>query len=229
MSLDGITRTEDALPWLASATDRNVAAFSVRLHGDAVLTCSGELDPATKPALRRSLRRVVRLAPDRVVVDLSRVSFFDAGTVGELVRARSASRAAGGDLVVRGPSPFGHRVLSIIGLADIVVTELAGEAAPGDDSGTLAGRFAAAHRSSMVLDEAKGLVAEHFDLGIDEAAVVLRAFSIAQHQPVLTTAVALMNRTTTVGRLGLPRPADPVAAYHGTSASASDRAAPRSI
>ncbi len=87
-----------------SAPDREQPGFTTHWEGDAVLTCVRGLDPIANPALRRSLNRVLRLAPDRVVVDLSQVSFFDAGAIGELVWARTKSRAAGGDLVVRGPS-----------------------------------------------------------------------------------------------------------------------------
>lgn len=96
------------------------AAFSVRLEGDTVLVCSGELDLAAAPALRRSLERVLRLAPARVVVDLRQVSFFDASAISELVRARNSCRAASGDLVVRSASPSGRRVLGIVGLTDLV-------------------------------------------------------------------------------------------------------------
>jgi anti-anti-sigma factor len=99
----------------------------VRWEGDLVLTCAGELDLATKSVLHRSLRRALDLAPARIIVDLSRVSFFDAGVIGELVRARRRSRAAGGDLVVRAPSRFGRQVLGSVGLADLVL----GDARPG--------------------------------------------------------------------------------------------------
>jgi diguanylate cyclase (GGDEF)-like protein len=75
----------------------------------------------------------------------------------------------------------------------------------------LADRFAAANRSRVVIDEAKGLIAEHFDVGIDEASIMLRAFSTAQHQPVLTTAVALVGRTVAAARLRPYRPGQPAA------------------
>jgi anti-anti-sigma factor len=115
------------------------------LAGDAVLECVGELDLATNSVLRRPLDRVLRLVPDRVVLDLSRVSFFDAGTISELVRARTTSRAAGGDLVLRAPSLLGRRVLSSVGLADLITADPVEAAATGE-----APRDLGAHHDALV-------------------------------------------------------------------------------
>ena len=264
----------------AGSRDRGHVTFASHLEGDAVLACSGELDPATTPALRRSLRRVLRLAPDRIVIDLSRVSFFDAGAIGEFVRARNTSRAAGSDLVVRAPTSFGRRVLRIVGLTDLIAKDPGRDTAPWNASAAvgvhgavlgsegeegrradleqatsghqpgvgaagrrqrvdasvaparelaeptveLAGRFAAANRSSVVIDEAKGLIAERFDIGIDEAALLLRAFSIAQHQPMHTAAAALMNRPIAGTRVAPNRPAQRAAVGGDTEQGARGRA-----
>lgn len=279
MSTEAITRTGNLTSKRSSVPDRDQPGFTARLAGDAVLACVGQLDPATNPALRRSLKRVLRLAPDRVVVDLSRVSFFDAGAIGELVRARKTSRAAGGDLVVRAPSPFGRRVLGIVGLTNLIAKEPRGETKTSDAPAIvgayvaevvdayvaelvaaahlledrarvrgnldqvgaslpptralaeptveLTGRFTDANRSSIVIDEAKGLIAEHFDISIDEATTRLRAFSTAQHQTMHTAAVALMDRTIAVARLAPHRPGQPAAAGGDTEQGALDRAPSR--
>lgn len=190
--------------------DRGQSVFAIRLEGDAVLACRGELDALTIPVLRSSLNRLMRLAPDRVVVDLSEVSFFSAGAIGELVRARNISRAAGGDLVVRAPSPFGRRLLGIVGLTNLIATDSTPANAPAPAVSAesqaerpveLAGRLTAGNLSSVVIDEAKGLIAEHFHLGISEASIMLRSFAAAQQQPMPDVAVALMNRTIDVSRL----------------------------
>lgn len=124
-------------PTSEPTNDVHPAEFTSRLEGDAVLRCSGELDSATTPALRRSLERVVRLAPDRIVVDLSRVSFFGAGAIGEFVRARNACRATRADLVVRGPSPFGRRVLDGVGLTNLIADEPQRATDPNTTSSTV--------------------------------------------------------------------------------------------
>lgn len=104
--------------------------YAARLGGDAVLMISGELDLVTRLRLRWSIREVLRLAPDRLVVDLAGVTFIDASALGELVAARAASRSAGGDLAIRSPSAPVRRVLDIVELADLVDHPVAdGEAA----------------------------------------------------------------------------------------------------
>ncbi len=219
MSIEGIVEAEPLTAELLGSQGHDTATFEAHLQGDAVLVCSGDLDRLSNPAFRRSLRRLARLAPDRSVVDLSRVPFFDASAIGELARARNSSRAAGGDLVVRAPSAIGRRLLGIVGMANLIddgpgrdSTSVDGSAGSVRDAelaastAELADRFTAANESGVVIDEAKGLIAEHFDVGIDEASVMLRAFSIAQQQPVLDAAVALMDRTVAVVRLAPLRP-----------------------
>lgn len=223
MSIRGIVEPGVPTSEPAGSHQHDQGSFAAHLQGDAVLMCSGELDPSTNSALRRSLRRVVRLAPDRVVIDLSRVSFFDGGAIGEFVRARNSSRAAGGDLVVRAPSPFGRRVLGLVGLTNLIDEEPGpgeGDASSAavhraetiEPTAVLAGRFAAASRSHVVIDEAMGLIAEHFDVGIEEASVMLRTFSIAEQQSVLAAAAALIDRSIAVARLAPLRPGRPPAA-----------------
>lgn len=359
------TKTIVAPDVVIASTSSDRAVFAAHLEGDAVLSCSGELDPATNPAFRRSLRHLVGLAPDRVVVDLRGVSFFDAGAIGELLRARNASRAGGGDLVVRAPTPFGRRVLGLVGLTDLIAEEPRRDTAPGrapldlgasgpelvaawtsacatarygaaplgwdptaaaaaitalgDDpravdrfaaalasaalrreelspaaavmqlwalrdvlstsveanlrrvdleaalagvastalteldhdrarhrssrgrtdgslpppralvepTVALAGRIAAASRSSAVIDEAKGLLAEHLGIDIDEAADVLRVLAAEQDQSVLAAAVALVDRTIAVATSVSVRPGRPTAADGDTGWGASGRATSR--
>lgn len=137
---DATTHPQALTSESSPARNRSQPGFAARLEGDAVLECVGELDLATNSVLRRSLNRVLRLVPDRVVLDLSRVSFFDAGAIGELVRARTTSRAAGGDLVVRAPSLLGRRMLSSVGLIDLIAVDPGQTAATIEASGDLGAR-----------------------------------------------------------------------------------------
>jgi diguanylate cyclase (GGDEF)-like protein len=65
----------------------------------------------------------------------------------------------------------------------------------------LADRFAAGNRSNVVVDEAKGLIAEHFGTDISESSTMLTAFAAAEGQSIQAVADALMARTTDVARL----------------------------
>jgi hypothetical protein len=80
-----------------------------------------------------------------------------------------------------------------------------------DPTPDLARRFTAGNRSTVVIDEARGFIAEHFDVGIDEASIMLRAIAIAQQQPVVAVAVALMDRSIDVAQLAPLRPGPPAA------------------
>lgn len=93
--------------------------FSCRWEGAVVLRCRGELDMDSRLALRCALDQVPQSIA--VVVDLSDVGFLDCGAVGVFERARNARRAEGGDLHVREPSAHTRRVLSIVGLNDLVL------------------------------------------------------------------------------------------------------------
>lgn len=114
-----------------SPVGRERAPFAAHLGGDAVLVCSGELDLMTKEQMEQSILGVLRLAPERLVVDLSGVTFLDASAVRELLRTRDVCRTAGCDLVVRSPSELVRRVLDIVGLTDLVETQAASDAKSG--------------------------------------------------------------------------------------------------
>jgi anti-anti-sigma factor len=126
MSATGVPRAQPAGPLSLGAETQGGARCVVEVTGDAVVVCTGELDVATRPGLRRALQRAQRLLPDRVVVDLDGVSFFSASAITEFVRARAASLDAGGEFILRSPSPFGRRVLDIVGLTHLI------ESVPGE-------------------------------------------------------------------------------------------------
>jgi anti-anti-sigma factor len=81
----------------------------------AVLVVAGEIDPATTPELARV---VVRTAVhDRVVLDLSHVTFFCAAGVNALVQLRNRL----GDRVERGPtSEVVQRVLDMCDMSNLL-------------------------------------------------------------------------------------------------------------
>ncbi|MGY6500038.1 MAG: diguanylate cyclase domain-containing protein [Acidimicrobiales bacterium] len=125
------------------------ADFVAQVAGDTVLTCSGELDPTTAPRLRYALDRVLMVPARRVVVDLDGVTFLDASTIGELVRACEVSRTTGGRLVLRSPTPLGRRVLEHVGLGHLIETRprqrpVQGEPAPWDAAAELAAAWESA-------------------------------------------------------------------------------------
>jgi len=81
-----------------------------------MLTPVGEADIFTAPSLRRALREAIDVGRPRLVVDLDRLTFLDASTLGALVAAQRRIATTGGTLHLRCNSQPGRRLLTITGL-----------------------------------------------------------------------------------------------------------------
>ncbi len=85
-----------------------------------VVTPTGVADPLTVPILRQALAQATGTGRSHVVVDLDRLSFLDASTLGALVVARRRISAAGGRLQVKCHSRHGRRLLFVTRLDDML-------------------------------------------------------------------------------------------------------------
>jgi anti-anti-sigma factor len=85
-----------------------------------VIWLRGEHDIATTGTLAATLRHAIRADEGDVVLDLRRVTFLDAATVGVLVEGRNILEAEARRLTLRAPSPRAMHVLAICGLAHLV-------------------------------------------------------------------------------------------------------------
>lgn len=81
-----------------------------------VITSEGEIDVSSVGAFRDALSEAARAGADRLVIDLSEVSFIDSSGLGALVDAQNQLRRDERQLVVVAPS----------GTAAAVLLELAG-------------------------------------------------------------------------------------------------------
>lgn len=86
-------------------------------HGHRVVCVRGEHDASTASALSSELMAVMRLDERDVVVDLHRVAFMDASTIGALMSARAFLAARGRALRLEAPSNAARRVLQLCGIA----------------------------------------------------------------------------------------------------------------
>jgi len=77
---------------------------------------SGEIDIFTSEALRRQLLSTLHYSTSLLILDLSQVSFCDAGGVGVLVGIQHRARSMGITLALKAPRPFMSRLLHITGL-----------------------------------------------------------------------------------------------------------------
>ncbi|GAA2250473.1 MULTISPECIES: STAS domain-containing protein [Kitasatospora] len=84
-----------------------------------VLTLEGELDHDSAGPLREALDEALRQSPEQLVVDCSGLAFCDSTGLNLLLRARLTAEAAGGRIVLTGPSPIVARMLEITGAQDV--------------------------------------------------------------------------------------------------------------
>ena len=104
-----------------AASDGEVADLAVVVTedgGQTVAHITGEIDIATCERLRDAIEP--HLGPgQRVVLDLSGVSFMDSSCLKVLVQARTTLTADGGSMILRNPSDAARRVLTATGLAEL--------------------------------------------------------------------------------------------------------------
>jgi anti-sigma B factor antagonist len=93
-----------------------------RWRGDTdVLTVGGEVDLATAPLMRESLRPVIADGTGPAVVDLSEVPFMDSSGVHVLVESQRSLMSQNRRLaIVCRPHGQIHRLLALVGLLDVL-------------------------------------------------------------------------------------------------------------
>jgi anti-anti-sigma factor len=85
---------------------------------ELVIELEGELDMDTSPRLRQLLEDLLlRPQPPNVVLDLSRLDFFDSTGITAVVRA---ARLSGGALRLRNANAQAHTVLRVMNLAHLI-------------------------------------------------------------------------------------------------------------
>ncbi|GAA3197145.1 STAS domain-containing protein [Dactylosporangium siamense] len=94
--------------------------FSVStFQGHSVVRADGELDVSTAPQLRQTITSALDDAGDKVIVDLSAVTFMDSTTLGVLIGAHNRVRESGGFLGLVCPDDKIRRVFRITGLDNV--------------------------------------------------------------------------------------------------------------
>ncbi|MBE1588316.1 STAS domain-containing protein [Nonomuraea angiospora] len=77
---------------------------------------SGDIDIFTSAALRRQLMDTLHYSTSLLILDLSGVTFCDAGGLGVLVGIQHRARSMGITVALTAPRPFMSRLLRITGL-----------------------------------------------------------------------------------------------------------------
>jgi anti-anti-sigma factor len=90
----------------------------------------GELDAATNPAFRDAVQAAAAHDGERLVLDLSEVSFMSAGAIGVIARARTRVERGHGQLFVICPSARLRHLFEIAGLDGVLDIIASREAIP---------------------------------------------------------------------------------------------------
>jgi anti-sigma B factor antagonist len=83
----------------------------------------GEIDLSTAPRLKKAVDEALERGPERLVVDLSCVSFMDSSGLSSLLSTRQVVESRRCPFVVYAPSAVVERVLSITGLLSALRVE----------------------------------------------------------------------------------------------------------
>ena len=109
----------------ARPSDTESAILDVRVvraeAARTVVALRGEADWSTTAILSDALSRVIASRAGDVVVDLGELGFIDTATVRIIATAHRFLADHGRTLSVRSPSRLASHVLSLFGLADIIV------------------------------------------------------------------------------------------------------------
>jgi anti-sigma B factor antagonist len=99
-----------------TAVNPGLGFFAQTVGGIIIAELTGELDIASAPALREQLLNLLRPGSNRLVIDLSKVSFADASGLAVLVSTARRARLLGGFVRLAAVSPPAGQVLHITGL-----------------------------------------------------------------------------------------------------------------
>ena len=104
---------------MSDGQDQIAIDVSADPDGSPVVVLSGELDFATAPVAEASLAPILERSPERLVFDLTAVSFLDSSGIAVLVRSAHAA----GTVAIRNPSTVVRRVIECTGLEETLRIE----------------------------------------------------------------------------------------------------------
>jgi stage II sporulation protein AA (anti-sigma F factor antagonist) len=103
--------------------------------GTLLLRLVGELDLAASDGFRERVETAVLTGVRNVVLDMADARFIDSSMLKELLRANTATREAGGRLVLTDVQPAVERLLNLTRVREILIFAASREEALGRASG----------------------------------------------------------------------------------------------
>ncbi|MDG6107102.1 STAS domain-containing protein [Dactylosporangium aurantiacum] len=137
MALDRFPKSLQSCEGVALLEVQVLPARPAPHDGVARLSVAGELDPLTTGSLHAALATVLREhQPERIELDLSRVTFIESNGIRTLLTGVVMAQRADCDLLVVRPSPVVYRLLRVCGLLDVLGVAEQESGTAGQESGT---------------------------------------------------------------------------------------------
>ena len=92
------------------------------LHdGELLIELSGEIDCGNAPVIHERVTMEIEDVPSqRLVIDMTEVTFIDSSGIRLLIQAKRSIEALGGTIEVRGVQPAARRVLEVTGVLPLL-------------------------------------------------------------------------------------------------------------
>lgn len=102
---------------------RNLRIEVADTTSPTIMVLSGEIDLSTAGRVREALIAVSNSGENKVVVDMTQVTFMDSTGLAALVGPLKRYRSMNGEIVLRSPSRSVQKVLEITGLTRVFTIE----------------------------------------------------------------------------------------------------------
>src|SRR4051812_42123637 len=102
---------------------RNLRIEVADTTSPTILTLTGEIDISTSGRVREALIAISNSGENKVVVDMTNVTFLDSTGLAALVGPLKRFRSMNGEIVLRSPTQGVQKVLEITGLTRVFTVE----------------------------------------------------------------------------------------------------------
>jgi anti-sigma B factor antagonist len=102
---------------------RNLRIEVADTTSPTTVVLAGEIDISTSGRVREALLAISQSGENKVVVDMTNVTFMDSTGLAALVGSLKRFRTMNGKMVLRSPTPAVQKVLEITGLTRVFIIE----------------------------------------------------------------------------------------------------------
>jgi len=87
--------------------------------GSVIVEISGYLDAHTVVSFEEQMTQLIDAGAKRIIIDLEQLSYISSAGIGSLIGMVQRVRRTGGDVILLRPSQKVHKILDLLGFAEI--------------------------------------------------------------------------------------------------------------